>query len=485
METMKLTPAQLDRACGAVLGSAVGDALGAGYEFGSARLGPDGPAMIGGGLGGFEPGEWTDDTTMAWAILDVAARGIDLLSTEGLDGIARHFVDWYLSGPSDIGNQTATVLGKAKREPTAAALTAASAALHARTGMSAGNGSLMRTAPVALPYLDDPALVVEAARRISALTHFDPRAGEACVLWSLAIRHAILNAELDVRTGLALLDDEAQAYWVERITEAETQPPATFRPNGWVVTAFQAAWSAIAQTPVADQDPRRHLEDALARVIGIGHDTDTTAAIAGALLGARWGASAVPARWRRVSHGYPGMSGEDLVELAHRAANGPDFVYGWPNVDHIDYSVYGLSGTLVRHPHDEGVWLGDAGALDRLPEEITAVVSLCLMGRKQVPDDRVHVVYRLIDVPDAERNPNLDFMLRDIADTLGALRAEGHQVLLHCVAAQSRTPTAAIAYSLHLGRPLEQATEAVLAVLPTAAPNAGFRAALTRLGGDA
>ena len=64
------TAAQLDRACGAVLGAAAGDALGAGYEFGCATVGPDGPQMIGGGLGNFAPGEWTDDTTMAWAVLD-------------------------------------------------------------------------------------------------------------------------------------------------------------------------------------------------------------------------------------------------------------------------------------------------------------------------------------------------------------------------------------------------------------------------------
>ena len=85
---MKLTTAQMDRACGAVLGSAAGDALGAGYEFGCATVGPEGPRMIGGGLGDFEPGEWTDDTSMTWCVLDVAASGVDLRSAEGLDAVA-------------------------------------------------------------------------------------------------------------------------------------------------------------------------------------------------------------------------------------------------------------------------------------------------------------------------------------------------------------------------------------------------------------
>ena len=73
--TMDLTAAQRDRACGVLLGAAAGDALGAGYEFGP-PLAPDAPVdMIGGGLGPFKPGEWTDDTSMAIAIAEIAATG--------------------------------------------------------------------------------------------------------------------------------------------------------------------------------------------------------------------------------------------------------------------------------------------------------------------------------------------------------------------------------------------------------------------------
>ena len=64
----------------------------------------------------------------------------------------------------------------------------------------------MRTAPVALAYLDDEAALVEAARAVSELTHYDPEAGDACVLWCLAIRHAILTGELDARIGLQHID---------------------------------------------------------------------------------------------------------------------------------------------------------------------------------------------------------------------------------------------------------------------------------------
>lgn len=479
---MKLSPAQLDRACGAALGTAVGDALGAPYEFGLAKVGPEGPRMIGGGLGGFAPGEWTDDTTMSWAILEVAATGVDLRSEEALTQIARNFRAWYDSRPPDIGNQTRTILSAVGANPAGATMTSTSYDLHARTGHTAGNGSLMRTAPVALPYLDDPVALVEAARKIGALTHYDPHAQEACVLWSLAIRHAILHAELELRAGLAYLDDEAAAYWTDRIDDAENSEPGRFRPNGWAVTALQAAWSAVVHTPVPTDDHAcRHFAQSLATAIGIGDDTDTVAAIAGALLGARYGASAVPAEWRRLSHGYPGIRGERLVELAHLAANRGPGVYDWPSSGHIDYSMYGSAKTLVRHPYDDGVVLADASALDDLPDEVTAVVSLCLVGREQIRPNLEHVGYRLIDHADPAVNPNLDFILADAARTVATLRDQGHVVLLHCVAAQSRTPAVAIAYAMLRGVDATEASEAVCAALPAARPNAGFLAALKRL----
>ncbi|MBB0994050.1 ADP-ribosylglycohydrolase family protein, partial [Dietzia sp. SLG510A3-40A3] len=78
----------------------------------------------------------------------------------------------------------------------------------------------------------------------------------------------------------------------------------------------QAAWSAIHHTPIPAAYPGRHLADTLVTAIGIGGDTDTVAAIAGGLLGARWGASAVPAQWRDICHGYPGIGSRELERLS-------------------------------------------------------------------------------------------------------------------------------------------------------------------------
>lgn len=475
---MSLTTAQMDRAVGAVLASAAGDALGAGYEFGSARVGPDGPRMIGGGLGGFAPGEWTDDTSMAWCVLDAAAKGADLASPEGLTEAARRFRAWAAGGPADIGIQTSAVLRSVGDDVTGAELAAAAAELHSRTGRTAGNGSLMRTAAIALRHPDEAGCAA-AARAVSDLTHADPLAGDACVLWSLAIRHAITHGGLDLRVGLPHITEPA-ADWAALIDEAETRDPKSFSRNGYVVVALQAAWAAITQTPVPADDPRRHLEDTLVTAIGIGHDTDTVAAIAGALLGARWGASAVPARWRRILHGYPGLRGEDLATLATLAAGSP--TGRWPDVARVDNSGWQGTETLARHPHDDGVWLGGADNLASLPEGVTAVVSLCRVGHSEVAKGVELVPFRLVDKTAEEENPNLDFVIRDAAQTVADLRDEGHVVLLHCVAAQSRTPTVAAVYSMLRGVEPEWAVREVCAALPGASPNPAFVRALDRIG---
>ena len=107
----------------------------------------------------------------------------------------------------DVGVQARSVLTRAGRHGiTAQAARAESAALHNLTGRTAGKGSLMRTAPVA--YLDDETALVQAARSVSELTHHDPEAGDACVLWCLAIRHAVLTGMLDARIGLPHIDAE-------------------------------------------------------------------------------------------------------------------------------------------------------------------------------------------------------------------------------------------------------------------------------------
>ncbi|MGA5541256.1 ADP-ribosylglycohydrolase family protein [Mycobacterium sp. NPDC051198] len=462
-----------DRVEGVLLGTAAGDALGAPYEFQPAR-GPELPVeMVGGGP--WEPGEWTDDTSMAIAIAKVAATGADLRDPAAQDAIVKRWYEWSLVA-KDVGIQTRSVLRAAGRGGTitADAARAAAADVHAREGRSGGNGSLMRTAPVAIAYLDDEDAMVEAARAISGLTHFETDAADATVLWCSAIRHAVLTTELDVRIGLHHLDPDRRALWTKRLDEAEASRPADFPKNGWVVGALQAAWSAISTTAADGRGPE-HLRRGIDAAVRSGNDTDTVAAIAGGLLGAAYGASAVPLQWRTLLHGWPGMRARGLVRLAtaieqKKPSTDPD--YSWSRAD-----------VLVAHPHDPGVLLGSMGVLRKLPPEVSAVVSLCRIPESDVPEGMPHVEARLIDKTDFDENPHLDFVLLDTVGAIEELRAQGHTVLVHCVESYSRTPTVAALYGAQRsGAGTEQALADVLEALPDANPNLVFREALRRLG---
>lgn len=459
---MTLTTAQLDRAAGVLLAQACGDALGVPYEFGRPPRSDERAEMRGGGLGPYAPGEWSDDTQMAVCVARVAATGADLTSDDALDAIAQAFLDWQSGGASDIGIQTRRVLDDTRGHPgerVGARMLGVSRRLHERTGRTAGNGALMRTGVVGLTRLADGDATAEAARRIAELTHADPLAGDSCVIWSLAVRHAVLNGTFDgVRESLGWIPAGRRDRWAGWLDDAEAGPPARFTPNGYTVTALQAAWAAIVATPVPDDDPEAgthrclHLQEALHAAVRVGDDTDTVAAIAGALLGGRWGASAVPAAWRRVVHGWPGMRARDLVSHGLLAARGgvPD-ADGWPSVSVLDYARCGEVDLLAVHPADDGVLLGGIGALYDKPREVDAVVSLCRLGADEAPAHGVrpedHVEVWLVDSSRPEENPNLEFVLDDAAQTVQQLRSEGRRVLLHCVRAENRTPAVAARYT--------------------------------------
>mgnify|MGYP001085765625 CR=1 FL=1 len=319
---VSLVPAPLrdDRAAGAVLASAAGDALGAGYEFGP-PLDHEAPvAMIGGGAFGWAPGEWTDDTQMATAILLPLAACDD----DPLPAVEAGFRTWFASDPPDVGNQTRHVLSSG------GSLAAAAAAFCVERPHAAGNGSLMRTGPIALAHPGDPGAIAALARAVSSLTHAHDDCVDACVLWSVAIDHAIHHAPpsgraydwlAGIRAGLDHLPPERRERWTALVEEAYASDPRRFERNGWVVHAFQAALATISSTrPDVGGDRSTHLERALETAVRCGGDTDTVAAIAGSLLGARWGAAAVPHRWRRLLHGRtPDGSILDAVALDHLA----------------------------------------------------------------------------------------------------------------------------------------------------------------------
>jgi len=365
-----LTTEQKDRAAGVLLGLAIGDALGVPYEFRDSPL-PAGeaPQMLGGGLGPYAPGEYSDDTQMAVCIANVAVTGVDLRSPETLDAIADGFLHWMIGGATDVGNLTRGVLGRAAHRAGSPGERCRAAAQEAyeRSDSSAGNGALMRTAPVALFALgadrgsDTRTATAEAARLIADLTHADPLAGDSCVLWCEAIRVAVLEGRFELAGGLDLLPESRHEHhrgrthprdwWARAIDEASGGDPRRFHKNGSTFGALKAAWAAITATAddageahgavreVAGGAAGTHARRALETAVRIGHDTDTVAAIAGGLVGARYGAPALPADWRLAVNGWSGVDSPQRYRAADLARLG---------------LLTALGGTAV--PGDEQIW---------------------------------------------------------------------------------------------------------------------------------
>lgn len=474
---MDLNTAQTARAAGVLVGLAVGDALGAGYEFGPALPASTPIFMKGGGPFGFEPSEWTDDTSMA---LCIAEGFLDELSSpvSHYESTQQRWIDWARTA-KDVGAQTRAVL----KNSTHLGFEGAAQAFHEQHGRSAGNGSLMRTAPIGLAHLNQSydwdnlrSRVMRDARCYSAFTHFEDDAGDAAALWTAAIAHAVLTGELDIRIGL-----EESSYivgsaelWLERIEAAENRQPSAFRNNGWVVEAFQGAWSAIHTSRQENQTGPEHFRAALEAAVRGGNDTDTVAAIAGSLLGAAYGIAAIPFDWTRNLHGWPGYGTRELIEIGLALATERPLGTQWPAIHSVDYSAWAGSDSreTFRHPDDAGVLLGTVGALEN--EDYDAVVSLCRVGRSQSMAGRSEQAeYWLID---SHENEYLDFILQDAVNAIEQFRAEGKTVLLHCVRMESRTPTVAALYGAKIagGTPME-ALERINRVLPRANPNRAFR----------
>jgi ADP-ribosyl-[dinitrogen reductase] hydrolase len=409
------------RVAGALIGSAVGDALGAPFEFGppgrfSARF--PFPArgvateMCGGGSLDREPGEFTDDTQMALLLAS------SLVERGGLDeaDVFTRFQTWARADPPDIGNQTRAVLGCGRPWDTAAA------EHFARSGHAAGNGSLMRTTPAAIRFArDGRTATMDAARRISALTHGDPATGEGCAVFHELVRVALDGGDplAAVPTALDLVVPEHRARWATVLAPDWTPDRAT-EGNG-------AVWPTLGSAVWALRHGRG-FADTMRLVIDLGGDTDTVAAVTGGLAGAVSGVAGIPMRWTSVVHGRVPGSADRLWQL-------PDLHHLAAILDGSSERPYQASETLRLEPREvaDGVWAADLDGARHSSTDF-AVVSLCRTGTR-FP----HGVQRFAYLTDDDANSELDAVLSDVLDDIEALRADGRQVLVHCFAGQSRT----------------------------------------------
>ena len=284
-----------------MLGLAVGDALGAPYEF-HPPVSQETPIVM--EHNGWPAGRWTDDTDMAIGILQAWSEVGNITSIEALDRLVEIWNDWAKTAP-DVGIQTRTVLSR-MHEVNAINAFAESEALHEETGRTAGNGSLMRIAPLALMAEPDE-VIAETVVTVTKLTHWDDDNSIACLIWVFAIRAALRTGQPDFFAGFKFLSEKDQERWYGYIQEANIKEPHEFPNNGWVVAAFQAAASAVLHNPF---DFKSGIEAA----VRAGYDTDTVAAIAGSLLGPIAGWS-IPQEWIDNLNGWPGLDAKGLEEL--------------------------------------------------------------------------------------------------------------------------------------------------------------------------
>jgi ADP-ribosyl-[dinitrogen reductase] hydrolase len=274
----------LDRYRGCLLGLACGDAVGTSVEFSPRGTFAPVADMTGGGPFGLVPGEWTDDTSMALCLATslVHCRGTDLADQMG------RYVNWwqwgYLSSTGECFDIGMTVRAALNRFLTTKDPVAGDA-----DPRSAGNGALMRLAPVAMWFAPDVAAARANARASSSTTHRAPEALDCCELYAELLVRALAGAPRDALLR-APAPPEASAR-VRGIAEGGylEKPVDQVRGSGYCVESLEAALWCFATT---DSFPAAVLAAA-----NLGDDADTTAAIVGQIAGAHYGIDGIPPQW--------------------------------------------------------------------------------------------------------------------------------------------------------------------------------------------
>ncbi len=295
-----------DRVRGGVYGLLIGDALGVPYEFNSAQDLPfpeeiefEPPDYFRRSHAGVPPGTWSDDGAQALILLNSLLE----CDTLDLDHFAQGLVDWYDHGfmtPDgvvfDVGIQTAASIRELK-----------SGIAPAYSGgfdeYSNGNGSLMRTLPLALWHRGSDKELVSDAFKQSGVTHGHPRSRICCAVYCLWARY-ILQGEADpwevalrVFYSIFAAGSDERLEFETRIWPAHAE--FEVKGNGYVVNSLRAAvWASDFKS----------YESAVKAAISLGDDTDTTACIAGGIAGLRFGLQGIPDRW------IDELRGKEIIE---------------------------------------------------------------------------------------------------------------------------------------------------------------------------
>ena len=409
------------------MGSAVGDALGAPFEFeqpGLYRRTYPLPVltgigeMQGGGGFGWKPAEFTDDTQMALALAEslVACGGFDA------DDLWTRWRAWARTA-KDVGVQTRQVLSHASHSG------AAEKVFEQSGGRAAGNGSVMRNTPVALWCAEDslPRLV-ELARQQATLTHFDPHNGYGAAIHAAMVRAGIRGEDVFDAIDLVLdtLPQAARERWAELLSPNWQPDLATNNGTVWTCLA-EAVWAVRNSSS---------FEEAIVNAVDLGRDADTVACVAGGIAGARWGVQAIPSRWTTYLNGEVACpDGKTFYDYASLQSLARRLLRAGDVTDPADEPPGGPARVHDVFPLYAANRAGAAGAPDDWQ-----VISLCRTGDGFTKREVRRQVF-LVDKAEPHHNEDPLAVLADVVDTIDALLAEdpARPILVHCHGGRSRT----------------------------------------------
>jgi ADP-ribosyl-[dinitrogen reductase] hydrolase len=275
---------RLNRARGALLGLAVGDAIGTTVEFKPRGSFTPLTDMVGGGPFDLRPGQWTDDTSMALCLsASLVEHGFDTH-----DQMQRYLLwhdEGYLSSTGvcfDIGSTTSTALERVRRTGNPVA--------GSTQPDSAGNGSIMRLAPVPIHYLDTPELAIQRSEAQSKMTHRATECLMACRLLAEALIRALqCRAKDEVLAPFQSTLPLSMAVQSIADGDFKNKTETDIQGSGYVVESLEAAFWCFWHTD--------SFQDCVLLAANLGDDADTTAAVAGQLAGAFYGVCGIPASW--------------------------------------------------------------------------------------------------------------------------------------------------------------------------------------------
>ena len=288
----------ISRYRGSLLGLAVGDALGTTLEFKSPGTFTPITDMVGGGPFNLEPGEWTDDTSMALCLAESLIEKEKFDPSDQMQRYLKWSRDGYLSSNGkcfDIGMTVGNALRKFKKtnDPYSGS----------EAPNSAGNGSLMRLAPIPLVYANDEIVAMEKAVESSRTTHGTKNCTDACRYMAVLIlgavkgksKETILN-EIALPT-LEIWNQRPLAPAIANIASGSYQrkEPPEIKGTGYVVDSLEAALWAFYKS--------ENFEEGALMAVNLGDDADTTGAIYGQLAGAYYGEEGIPEAWKnKIAH---------------------------------------------------------------------------------------------------------------------------------------------------------------------------------------